>query len=95
MFLQVRVDGIAAGILVPRARTFFKLQQMGAFLQEGEVLFFIEVKGNVFFEERKIMNRYFVNNRNMNIHITEWGDKKNPVIFCLHGLGGLVFPLQK
>ena len=24
----------------------------------------------------------------MNIHITEWGDKKKTVIFCLHGLGG-------
>lgn len=34
------------------------------------------------------MNRYFINNRNIKIHITEWGDKKNPVIFCLHGLGG-------
>lgn len=24
----------------------------------------------------------------MNIHITEWGNKYKPVIFCLHGLGG-------
>jgi hypothetical protein len=54
MFLQVRVDGIADGILVPRARTFFKLQQIGAFLQEGEVLFFIEVKGNVFLRSEKL-----------------------------------------
>jgi pimeloyl-ACP methyl ester carboxylesterase len=22
------------------------------------------------------------------VHITEWGNKKSPVIFCLHGLGG-------
>ncbi|MED0972788.1 alpha/beta hydrolase [Bacillus paramycoides] len=34
------------------------------------------------------MKRYFIHNRNKKVHITEWGNKKNPVIFCLHGLGG-------
>ncbi|EJQ00041.1 hypothetical protein IC3_00170 [Bacillus cereus VD142] len=34
------------------------------------------------------MKRYFVNNRHKKVHITEWGNKKKPVIFCLHGLGG-------
>nr|WP_180235071.1 alpha/beta hydrolase [Bacillus cereus] len=30
----------------------------------------------------------FVNHQNKKVHMTEWGNKKNPVIFCLHGLGG-------
>ena len=34
------------------------------------------------------MKRYFVNNRHKKVHITEWVNKKNSVIFCLHGLGG-------
>ena len=33
------------------------------------------------------MNRYFINDGNMNVHITEWGNSNKPVIFCLHGLG--------
>jgi pimeloyl-ACP methyl ester carboxylesterase len=33
------------------------------------------------------MKRYFNNIGNQHIHITEWGNKHNPVIFCLHGLG--------
>jgi predicted esterase len=33
------------------------------------------------------MKRYFINDGNINIHITEWGYKSKPVIFCLHGLG--------
>jgi len=34
-----------------------------------------------------ILKRYFINNGNIDVHITEWGSKNNPVIFCLHGLG--------
>ena len=39
------------------------------------------------------MKRYFIHDGDMDIHITEWGCKTNPVIFCLHGLGstGLSF----
>ncbi|KAA0549552.1 alpha/beta hydrolase [Bacillus sp. BGMRC 2118] len=33
------------------------------------------------------MKRYFVNVGELEVHITEWGNEKNPVIFCLHGLG--------
>ncbi|UFU00085.1 alpha/beta hydrolase [Radiobacillus kanasensis] len=33
------------------------------------------------------MHRYFINNGEINVHVTEWGDRNNPVIFCLHGLG--------
>ncbi|KGX90815.1 alpha/beta fold hydrolase [Pontibacillus marinus] len=33
------------------------------------------------------MERYFMNQGTQTIHITEWGHKQNPVIFCLHGLG--------
>jgi pimeloyl-ACP methyl ester carboxylesterase len=33
------------------------------------------------------MKKYFINDGDMDIHITEWGNKRNPVIFCLHGLG--------
>lgn len=32
--------------------------------------------------------RYFIHDGNINVHITEWGKSNNPVIFCLHGLGG-------
>ncbi|MFD1737543.1 alpha/beta fold hydrolase [Bacillus salitolerans] len=34
------------------------------------------------------MKRYFVSNGELKVHITEWGKERNPVIFCLHGLGG-------
>lgn len=39
------------------------------------------------------MKRYFINDGDIDVHITEWGNKRNPVIFCLHGLGstGLSF----
>ncbi|UII58296.1 alpha/beta hydrolase (plasmid) [Cytobacillus spongiae] len=39
------------------------------------------------------MKRYYIHNRDRQIHITEWGDPAAPVIFCLHGLGstGLSF----
>lgn len=39
------------------------------------------------------MKRYFIHDGDMNVHITDWGCKTNPVIFCLHGLGstGLSF----
>lgn len=39
------------------------------------------------------MNRYYINDDDINVHITEWGNKEKPVIFCLHGLGstGLSF----
>ena len=39
------------------------------------------------------MKRYFIHDGDMDVHITEWGCKTNPVIFCLHGLGstGLSF----
>ncbi|MGB8000959.1 MAG: alpha/beta fold hydrolase, partial [Anaerobacillus sp.] len=39
------------------------------------------------------MKRYFVNTGEGNVHLTEWGEKGRPVIFCLHGLGstGLSF----
>lgn len=39
------------------------------------------------------MKRYFIHDGDMNVHITEWGCKTNPAIFCLHGLGstGLSF----
>ncbi|WP_075619242.1 alpha/beta hydrolase [Paenisporosarcina indica] len=39
------------------------------------------------------MKRYFINNGEIDVHITEWGHHSNPVIFCLHGLGstGLSF----
>ncbi|WLD93857.1 alpha/beta fold hydrolase [Alkalihalobacillus sp. AL-G] len=33
------------------------------------------------------MKRYFINNGELDVHITEWGNKNKPVIFCLHGLG--------
>lgn len=34
------------------------------------------------------MKRYFLNNETVtNVHVTEWGIKESPVIFCLHGLG--------
>ncbi|QWH17799.1 alpha/beta hydrolase [Bacillus mycoides] len=33
------------------------------------------------------MKRYYINNKKINVHITEWGNNEKPVIFCLHGLG--------
>ena len=33
------------------------------------------------------MERYFINDGVINVHVTEWGNRTNPVIFCLHGLG--------
>ncbi|MFI8687117.1 alpha/beta fold hydrolase [Rossellomorea sp. NPDC077527] len=33
------------------------------------------------------MKRYFIQNRNQQIHISEWGNPQNPVMICLHGLG--------
>ncbi|WP_408615273.1 alpha/beta hydrolase [Lutispora saccharofermentans] len=33
------------------------------------------------------MKRYFIKINESNVHITEWGNSDNPVIFCLHGLG--------
>ncbi|WP_282137806.1 alpha/beta fold hydrolase [Rossellomorea aquimaris] len=33
------------------------------------------------------MKRYFIQHRNLDIHITEWGASSDSVIFCLHGLG--------
>ncbi|MFD1736861.1 alpha/beta fold hydrolase [Bacillus salitolerans] len=37
------------------------------------------------------MKRYFVNDGEINVHVTEWGSKDKPVIFCLHGLGSTSF----
>ncbi|MCB5235607.1 alpha/beta fold hydrolase [Niallia circulans] len=37
------------------------------------------------------MERYFVNDGEINIHVTEWGRENKPVIFCLHGLGSTSF----
>ncbi|WP_257350780.1 alpha/beta fold hydrolase [Pseudalkalibacillus decolorationis] len=37
------------------------------------------------------MKRYFVQHGEMDVHITEWGDKNSPTIFCLHGLGSTSF----
>jgi pimeloyl-ACP methyl ester carboxylesterase len=39
------------------------------------------------------LKRYFINDGEIDVHITEWGRKDKPVIFCLHGLGstGLSF----
>ncbi len=34
-----------------------------------------------------VLKRYYINNEKLNVHITEWGEKDKPVIFCLHGLG--------
>lgn len=33
------------------------------------------------------MKRYYINDGDIDVHITEWGDKGKPIIFCLHGLG--------
>lgn len=33
------------------------------------------------------MKRYFINDGDIDVHISEWGDKGKPIIFCLHGLG--------
>lgn len=33
------------------------------------------------------MNRYFINDGEINVRITEWGNHNAPIIFCLHGLG--------
>ena len=33
------------------------------------------------------MERYFINDGEINVHVTDWGKKSSPVIFCLHGLG--------
>jgi pimeloyl-ACP methyl ester carboxylesterase len=33
------------------------------------------------------LKRYYIQHRNLDIHITEWGDPSDAVIFCLHGLG--------
>jgi pimeloyl-ACP methyl ester carboxylesterase len=33
------------------------------------------------------LKQYLVNDGRMDIHITEWGKRGNPVIICLHGLG--------
>ncbi|MBH0229112.1 alpha/beta fold hydrolase [Halobacillus yeomjeoni] len=33
------------------------------------------------------MKRYFINDGQLDVHITEWGREQAPVIFCLHGLG--------
>ncbi|MFK3959245.1 alpha/beta hydrolase [Guptibacillus hwajinpoensis] len=33
------------------------------------------------------MKRYFLSAETLNVHLTEWGEKGLPVIFCLHGLG--------
>jgi pimeloyl-ACP methyl ester carboxylesterase len=35
----------------------------------------------------KMLKRYYIENKTMPVHITEWGRKTDPVIFCLHGLG--------
>lgn len=37
------------------------------------------------------MNRYFINEGNNVVHISEWGKRDAPVIFCLHGLGSTSF----
>lgn len=29
------------------------------------------------------MKRYYINNEKINVHITEWGNNDQPVIFCL------------
>lgn len=44
-------------------------------------------------ENNTDMKRYFINENEIDVHVTEWGHKSNPVIFCLHGLGstGLSF----
>jgi pimeloyl-ACP methyl ester carboxylesterase len=33
------------------------------------------------------MKRYFINDGEKDVHITEWGALGKPVIFCMHGLG--------
>ena len=33
------------------------------------------------------MKQYFVEIDGINTRITEWGNKNNPIIFCLHGMG--------
>jgi pimeloyl-ACP methyl ester carboxylesterase len=33
------------------------------------------------------LKRYFVNDGEINVYVTEWGSENKPVIFCLHGLG--------
>lgn len=38
-----------------------------------------------------ILNRYFISDGKINVHITEWGQRDKPVIFCLHGLGSTSF----
>lgn len=38
-------------------------------------------------QEAFILKRYFISDEKINVHITEWGNNNNPVIFCLHGLG--------
>jgi pimeloyl-ACP methyl ester carboxylesterase len=37
--------------------------------------------------EGDFLKRYFVNDGEVNVRVTEWGGKNKPVIFCLHGLG--------
>jgi pimeloyl-ACP methyl ester carboxylesterase len=33
------------------------------------------------------LKRYFINDGEINVHVTEWGNENSPIIFCLHGLG--------
>lgn len=33
------------------------------------------------------LERYFINDGEIDVHVTEWGKKSGPVIFCIHGLG--------
>ncbi len=33
------------------------------------------------------MKRYYINDGDIDVHITKGGDKGKPIIFCLHGLG--------
>jgi pimeloyl-ACP methyl ester carboxylesterase len=37
--------------------------------------------------EVNLLKRYFVNDGEINVYVTEWGSENKPVIFCLHGLG--------
>lgn len=33
------------------------------------------------------LKRYMIHCQNIDVRVTEWGDRDKPVIFCLHGLG--------
>lgn len=33
------------------------------------------------------MRQFFIYNQDINVRVCEWGNKNNPLIFCIHGLG--------